>query len=114
VEANEVKDANNEDGDDDNSTISQIPSAVFATKIHQRRQRRKGKHKNDRKEIKAKVKAMPFSKRRCTRMLAAQLETPESAIMCIFKQHGSIFKRHTNSLKPKLAEDDQRATLQFA
>jgi len=55
VEANKVKDANNDanndaDGDDNHPTISEIPSAAFATKIHQRRT---GKHKHNREEIKA-------------------------------------------------------------
>lgn len=33
--------------------------------------------------------------------------------MHILKESGSIFKRHTNSLKPKLTEDNQRVRLQF-
>jgi len=105
------------DNDNDNDVINNnnnnkaLPDSLFETKIAQRR---KGKFKHDRDEIKRKVKEIPFSKRRRTRQLAAQLEIPQSTIMYIFKQNGSIFKRHSNSLKPKLTDDNQRVRLQFA
>jgi len=61
-----------------------------------------------------KVKEISLSKRRRTQQLAAQLEIAQSAIMCIFKQQGSDFKRHTNAIKPKLTEDNQAARPQRA
>ena len=60
-----------------------IPPAVFETKMADRK---KGKHKYDRAEIQAKVAAIPFSKRRRTRMLAAQLEMSQSSLMNILKE----------------------------
>jgi len=114
VELDKIPSNQDDDNDDEEDNVlldKHIPSAVFETKMSQRR---KGKYKHDREAIKAKVKAIPFSKRRRTRMLAAQLEMPQSTIMRIFKQQGSIFKCHTNSLKPKLTEDNQRVRLQFA
>jgi len=87
-----------------------IPDALFQTKIANRR---KGKFKYDRDDIKWCVKETPFFKRRRTPQLAAQLEIPQSTIMHVFKQKGSIFKRHSNSLKPKLTEDNQAVRLQF-
>jgi len=108
--------ATDNDNNNDNDVINNnnnkaLPDSLFETKTAQRR---KGKFKHDRDEIKRKVKEMPFSKRRRTRQLAAQLEIPQSTIMYIFKQNGSIFKRHSNSLKPKLTDDNQRVRLQFA
>jgi len=64
--------------------------------------RRKGKFKHDRDDTKAKVAAVPFSKRD----LAAQLETPQSSLMCVLKEKGSAFRRHSNALKPKLTEEN--------
>ena len=50
-----------------------IPDGAFDANMSARR---KGKYKHDRDELQAKVKEIPFSKRRRTRMLAAQLEIP--------------------------------------
>jgi len=63
-----------------------MPAAVFETKTADRR---KGKCKCDRAELQAKVAAIPFSKRRRTRMLAAQLEMSQSSLMHILKEKGS-------------------------
>jgi len=105
--------------DDDDGSVNgnnilldkHIPAAAFDTNMSSRR---KGKFKHDRDEIKAKVAAIPFSKRRRTRMLAAQLEIPQSSLMYILKEKGSVFRRHSNALKPKLTEENQQARLQFA
>ena len=106
---------NNQDEDDpppDNILLDRhTPSAVFKTKTADRR---KGKCKCDRAELQAKVAAIPFSKRRRTRMLAAQLEMSQSSLMHILKEKGSVFRRHSNSLKPKLTEGNQQARLQRA
>ena len=107
----------NQDDDDgsyngDNILLDKhIPSAAFDTNMSARR---KGKFKHDRDDVQAKVAAIPFSKRRRTRMLAAQLETPQSSLMYILKEKGSVFRRHSNALKPKLTEENQQARLQFA
>jgi len=103
-----------DDGSDNGNNIlldKHIPAAAFDTNMSSRR---KGKFKHDRDAIKAKVAAIPFSKRRRTRMLAAQLETPQSTLMHILKEKGSVFRRHSNALKPKLTEENQQARLQFA
>jgi len=106
---------NNDNDDDpppDNVLLDRhIPPAVFDTRMSERR---KGKCKHNREELQAKVALIPFSKRRRTRMLAAQLEIPQSSLMCILKEKGSVFRRHTNSLKPKLTEANQLARLQHA
>jgi len=47
-------------------------------------------------------------------MLAAQLEIPQSSLMYILKEKGSVFRRHSNSLKPKLTAENQAARLQHA
>jgi len=105
----------NQDEDDpppDNILLDRhTPSVVFETKMADRR---KGKHKCDRTELQAKAAATPFSKRRRTRMLAAQLEMSQSSLMHILKEKGSVFRRHSNSLKPKLTEGNQQARLQRA
>jgi len=75
--------------------------------------RRKGKFKHDRDDVKAKVAAIPFSKRRRTRMLTAQLEMPQSSLMHTLKEKGSVFKQHSNAIKLKLTEENQQARLQF-
>jgi len=107
----------NENDDNDEDEIDRIlldkdvPDKLFETKMSNRR---KGKYKHDRDALQAKVKEIPFSKRRRTRMLAAQLNIPQSSLMYILKEKGSVFKRHSNSLKPKLTEENQQARLQHA
>jgi len=46
-------------------------------------------------------------------MLTAQLEMPQSSLMHTLKEKGSVFKRHSNAIKLKLTEENQRARLQF-
>jgi len=83
-------DIDNDDEEPDNILLDKnMPDAAFETKIANRR---KGKVKHDRDEIKAKIKNIPYSKRRCTRMLAAQLEMPQSTWMYIQKEAGSVFR----------------------
>ena len=106
----------NEDDDDgsdsgDNIVLDEhIPAAAFDTNMSTRR---KGKFKHDRDDVKAKVAAIPFSKRRRTRMLTAQLEMPQSSLMHTLKEKGSVFKQHSNAIKLKLTEENQQARLQF-
>jgi len=99
-----------ENDDDDEEDINNIlldkhiPDGAFNT----------NKSKHDRDELQTKAKDMPFSNKRRTRMLAAQPETPQSTLMCVPKEKGSAFRRHSNALKPKLAEENQQARLQHA
>jgi len=72
-----------DDGSDNGDNIlldKHIPPAAFDTNMSTRR---KGKFKHDMDDIKAKVAAIPFSKRRRTRMFAAQLEIPQSSLIYI-------------------------------
>jgi len=103
---------NNYEEDIDNILLDKhISDGAFDTNMSARR---KGKHKHDRNELQAKAKDMSFSKRRRTRMLAAQLETPQSTLMCVLKEKGAAFRRHSNALKPKLTEENQQVRLRHA
>ena len=74
------------------------PEDVYASDASKRR---KGKHKHDRDELKAAVKALPKSRRKRYRWLAAALGVPLSTVYYLTKQQ-QLFKKVRSPLKPTL------------
>jgi len=75
--------------------------------------RRKGKHTCDREELKQRVLAVPFSKRRKERHLAAQLGMARSTAHCLLRGQ-KMFKRISSAVKPKLTEANKVRRLEHA
>ena len=98
------------DADNDENNNKKVPDAVFEPKLSQRR---KGKYIYDREVLKERVLAIPFSKRRKQRHLAAQLNMPRSTIHYLLKSQ-KFFRRHTSAVKPKLTDENKLKRLQHA
>ena len=71
---------------------------IYATDASKRK---KGKYKHDRDELKAAVKALPRSKRKKYRWLAAALDIPLSTVHYLTK-HQMLFRKPRAPLKPTL------------
>jgi len=100
----------NENDDPNNNNNNKVADTLFDTKLHTRR---KGKHIYDREELKNEVLAMPFSKRRRERHLAAQLGMARSTVHYLLKSQRH-FRRHSSAVKPKLTEANQAKRLEHA
>jgi len=96
----------NHDNENDTNCINNpamAPDALFANNAANRR---KGKHKHDRRALKDATKALPLAERRKCRHLAAKVNVPLTPLFRMLKQE-KIFFRNTNNLKPKLAATQQ-------
>jgi len=96
----------NHDNENDTNYINnpaKAPDTLFANKVANRR---KGKHKHDRRALKDATKALPLAERRKCRHLSAKVNIPLTSLFRMLKQE-KIFFRNTNNLKPKLTATQQ-------
>jgi len=108
-----IQNSNNDDANNENeapNNNNKIADDKFETKLHWRQ---KGKYVYDREELKQRVLAIPFSKRRKERHLAAQLGMARSTVHYLL--HGQkISKRISSAVKPKLTEANKVRRLEHA
>jgi len=108
-----MQNSNNDDANNENeapNNNNKIADDKFETKLHLCR---KGKYVYDREELKQRVLAIPFSKRRKERHLAAQLGMARSTVHYLLRGQ-KIFKRISSAVKPKLTEANKVRRLEHA
>jgi hypothetical protein len=110
---------NNHPEEEHDAIIQQNSHILFVVKHCDRR---KGKYKYDRQQLRANIRSIPYKERRTHRLLASKLKMPLTTVHWLVRDRpqgprllygGAILKPHRSSLKPKLTNGNKLHRLLF-